>query len=389
MVRICSVTFGLSYYFNFSHRYSQTMKKFFFVCLMAVSVATASCQSKSYKIEGTADGLADGDVVYVTTDMRNGTPLDSASVKDGKFELTAKTDTVEFAYVYSSRHNNANVPFFIEPGTIHIHLSDSPQKTKVSGTETNDRWQTLNDSIVKIYVMMNAIASDLYGNKLTSEEQKARTAEIGRLNERCENVLVDCAEKNIDNELGYFLITGDYIDDTVKQRLIAKMPDKFRKRAAVVQLSARLATMAKYAVGRKIDDFTMADINGKPVNVMGLVAKNKITVIDFWASWCGPCRSEMPLMVRMYGKYKAFGLGIVGISLDSNKAQWAKATEALGITWPQMSDLKGWENSAAQMFSVRSIPYTIVVDQNGTILQKGLRGEKLQEYVDSQLKKAK
>jgi len=122
------------------------------------------------------------------------------------------------------------------------------------------------------------------------------------------------------------------------------------------------------------------------ISLMAEVKKNKITVIDFWASWCGPCRQEMPFMIQMYDKYQSQGLGIVGISLDENIDAWVKGTEALGFTWPQMSDLKGWENEIAQHFQVTSIPHTIVVDQSGKILRRGLRGEQLELFVAEQLK---
>ena len=119
---------------------------------------------------------------------------------------------------------------------------------------------------------------------------------------------------------------------------------------------------------------------------MDEVKKHKVTVIDFWASWCGPCRQEMPFMMQMYDKLQSKGLGIIGISLDNDKDAWVKGTEALGFTWPQMSDLKGWENEIAQHFQVTSIPHTIVVDQKGTILRRGLRGEELEAFVAEQLK---
>ena len=120
---------------------------------------------------------------------------------------------------------------------------------------------------------------------------------------------------------------------------------------------------------------------------MDEVKKNKVTVIDFWASWCGPCRQEMPFMIELYKQYQPQGLGIIGISLDNERDAWLNATEAMGITWPQMSDLKGWENEIALYFNITSIPHTIVVDQQGKILRRGLRGETLQQYIQSLVQK--
>lgn len=361
-------------------------------CLLALSMATTACQSKSYKIEGTVEGLADGDTLFLTSDLTNGTPFDTLVVKEGKFESKSETDTVGFVMLYASRRNEFNMPFFIEPGTIKITLSDNPQKAKVSGTGTNEKWQEFNDSTINIGMEMNRIASEIYGSKLTPEEQKAKAAEMGRLNAQYKKAVVDCAEKNIDNELGCFILTyypEEVVDGMTAQRLLEKMPDKFKQRKAIKELVSKIEKAAKYAVGKSIDDFSMQNLEGKTVSIMQEIGRNKITVIDFWASWCGPCRSEMPMMVGMYGKYKAQGFGIVGVSLDSDKGQWAKATETLGIKWPQMSDLKGWDNAAARMFNVSSIPYTIVVDNKGVILQKGLRGSELEEYVASKLGKNK
>jgi thiol-disulfide isomerase/thioredoxin len=117
------------------------------------------------------------------------------------------------------------------------------------------------------------------------------------------------------------------------------------------------------------------------------VEKNKVTILDFWASWCGPCRQEMPFMLQLYEANKNRGLGIVGISLDKDKNAWVSAIKNLKLPWPQMSDLKYWDNDVAKAFNVTSIPHTIVVDQKGKILRRGLRGEELKAFIESELNK--
>lgn len=132
-----------------------------------------------------------------------------------------------------------------------------------------------------------------------------------------------------------------------------------------------------------LPDFRMNSIGGSPISIKDEIAKNKITVLDFWASWCGPCLREAPNMVTMYNDYHAKGLGIVGISLDEDEASWKEAVGKLGMKWTQISDLQGWQNQAAQLFGVQSIPHTVVVDSKGTILAQGLRGEELSAFVAS------
>ena len=132
-------------------------------------------------------------------------------------------------------------------------------------------------------------------------------------------------------------------------------------------------------------DFTMADIDGNQVAVTDEFAKHEITVVDFWASWCGPCRQEMPSLVKTYNDYKDKGLGIIGVSLDEDKEQWIGAVSAMGMTWTQLSDLQGWHNSAAQMYGIQAIPFTIVVDNEGKVLAAGLRGEELTAFIAQQL----
>ncbi|MBR1547268.1 MAG: TlpA family protein disulfide reductase, partial [Prevotella sp.] len=236
---------------------------------------------------------------------------------------------------------------------------------------------------------INKIAEHIYGANVNQQEQMKGMEKIEKLNVRFAQLVARTAEKNIDNEFGYFMLTyypEEVIDNKLRTKLIAKLPANMQQRPAIKQMKAVLDRAAKTAEGANISDFSQPGLDGNEVSIMSLISQNRVTIIDFWASWCGPCRQEMPFMKELYSQLKDKGLGIVGISLDSNHDAWRNGTKQLGIPWPQMSDLKGWDNAAAKQFNITSIPHTIVVDQKGKILRRGLRGETLKEYVESALK---
>jgi len=352
-------------------------------------LALTACHSNTYKISGAVEGLNDGDTLFITNDLQTGIPTDTLIVKDGKFELSGETDSTYLCMVYSEKRNELNAPFFIEPGNISIKLVETPGASRVGGTKCNEQWQELNDSVMTIGKEINRIAEHIYGNTVDEMEQQKGMDQIEKLNQRFSAIVVKTTEKNIKNEFGYFLLTyypEELIDNQTRMKLIDKLPDEKQKRPAIQKMLANLKQASESAEGMTIKDFTQPGLDGTPVSLLGEVSKSKITVIDFWASWCGPCRQEMPFMVELYDKYKDKGLNIIGISLDEDSDAWKAATQQLNIPWVQMSDLKGWENVIAKHFCVNSIPHTIVVDQQGKILKRGLRSEKLEEFVVDQLK---
>lgn len=359
------------------------------ILFSSVLAALTACQSHSYQIHGTAEGLGDGDTLYLTTDMVEGVPSDTLVVKDGKFTFSGETDSVRLCMIYSATASELNAPFFLEPGTITIALKQAPGASRVGGTLCNNQWQQLNDSVMVIGTEINRIAEHVYGGTGTEEEQQQAMEQIARLNDRFAALVVKKAEQNIDNEFGYFLLTfypEELINNETRARLIRQLPADMQQRPAIKEMMVSLDQAAKTAEGTTISDFTQPALDGTPFSLMSEVQKHKVTVIDFWASWCGPCRQETPFMLEMYNRLKDKGLGIVGISLDQEHDSWVAATKQLNIPWPQMSDLKGWDNAAAQAFNITSIPHTIVVDQHGKILRRGLRGEQLEEFLLEQLK---
>ncbi|MCR5076533.1 MAG: TlpA family protein disulfide reductase [Prevotella sp.] len=147
-----------------------------------------------------------------------------------------------------------------------------------------------------------------------------------------------------------------------------------------------LAALELRHPGMMYKDLTMDDLNGTQVKLSQWAGKGQYVLVDFWASWCGPCRQEMPNVVEAYKRYHDKGLEIIGVSFDSNKLQWSAAVEKLGMTWPQMSDLKGWKSAAAAAYGIRSIPANILLDPQGKIIAVDLRGEKLQSVLAEKIK---
>ena len=132
-------------------------------------------------------------------------------------------------------------------------------------------------------------------------------------------------------------------------------------------------------------DISLPGPQGQTVKVSDYVGKNKLVLIDFWASWCGPCMGEMPNVVKAYEMFHAKGLEIVGVSLDKNKASWLAAVEQTGQKWPQMSDLKGWECEGAALYGIQSIPANVLINEQGEIVARDLRGDALLKEIESRL----
>ena len=132
-------------------------------------------------------------------------------------------------------------------------------------------------------------------------------------------------------------------------------------------------------------DISLPGPQGQTVKVSDYVGKNRLVMIDFWASWCGPCMGEMPYVVKAYEMFHDKGLEIVGVSLDKDKASWLAAIEQTGQKWPQMSDLKGWECAGAQIYGIQSIPANVLIDDHGKIVARDLRGDALLKEIESRL----
>ncbi len=167
---------------------------------------------------------------------------------------------------------------------------------------------------------------------------------------------------------------------TAYDKLKVTMPtSKYTK-----ELEGEIQSVAPLEIGGLAPEIKLKSPDGKEVKLSSL--RGKVVLIDFWASWCGPCRRENPNVVRVYNKYKSKGFEILGVSLDDDAAKWQGAIAKDGLTWKQVSDLKGWQSSAAQTYQVNSIPFTVLLDKNGRIIAKGLRGQELEEKLAELLK---
>ena len=173
---------------------------------------------------------------------------------------------------------------------------------------------------------------------------------------------------NIGNACGIGLLASgsDLFEFSELESLVAQVPSMYASAPEVKALQAKIQLEGPTAVGKKFTDFTMNTPEGKSVKLSDFVSQNEYTLVDFWASWCGPCRAEMPNVVKAYEQFKAKGFGIVGVSLDSDAEAWKKGISDLNITWVQMSDLKGWDCEGAKLYGVRSIPSTVLINKEIT-----------------------
>jgi peroxiredoxin len=350
--------------------------------IAAGSIALAACTSgNSYRITGTVEGAQEGDVVYLQEYAnRELVKIDSAIVRNGEFTFTGQQDsTVSRFITYTKDDVHYMTDFFLENGKIQVVLGEN---SKVQGTQNNqvyqdfkDQYKVLNDEMRETYMRIRTDST------LTADQKENLMKELDQKDSIAMNLAYSTIKTNIASAVGASLLP-DYAPafslDQQKE-LLGLLPAQYQDNDRIARLRDHVETIDKTSEGKRFIDFTLNSPEGEPVTLSDIIAQNEYTLIDFWASWCGPCRAEMPNVVAAYEQYKDKGFGIVGVSLDNNVDKWKEAITNLHITWPQMSDLKGWENEGAKLYGVNSIPATVLVNREGVIVARNLRGEAITE----------
>ena len=350
--------------------------------VLSLLIPVFSCQNNEFTFTGKIEGMKDGDTVFINRFTNTEWEMyDTLTVENSEFSMTGKADSCEILSFWIRNANGYYQGFFFsEPGKITLNADD--EKSTIGGTPLNDLYQQISDSI---YGFSDRLAV-LY-------ETGTPSADIARKSEALQQEIKAYLQKqiteNADNQLGLFLTLSNsslFAPEEMEQ-LIASLPEKTRNNPAIKSISVTIEQLKKNAVGQPYTDFEMTTPEGNPIKISDIVSKNKITVLDFWASWCGPCMAEAPDMVRLYRKVHTQGVEFIGVSLDTDEKAWKKAIADKGLIWPQGSELKEWQhNNGAKLYTVEGIPYTVVLSQEGTILAKGLRAEQLEDFINATLK---
>lgn len=380
-----------------------TMKRFYFALL--VSSLFIGCQSPDkYTIEGDLGKENDGKKVYLRFENQLGVlkDIDSCEIKDGKFEFVGKATYLDI-FTVSADDLNMAMNIILEPGTISIKFAKKPgDKPQVGGTPYNDQLQAFNEKYLKfdedIYNFQKK-NFDLF--KKAQKENDSVTmkklfAGVTAINTKKFDFFKNYPAKNPTHFMSVILIqqrlfSGDTsfvalrdaykkLDPKLKETRIGKQVEERLKAIENTRLNKQKGTSSPAV---KAQDFSAKNPEGKTISLKE--SMGKVTLVDFWASWCPPCRKENPNVVKMYQALHPKGLAIIGVSLDTSAEAWKKAIAQDGLTWPQISNLKGWKDPIALQYKVEEIPTTLVLDAQGNIVARGLTGEALRAKIESLL----
>lgn len=365
------------------------MKRNILILLVAVIFAACSTAEKSnFELKGTISNY-EGDVyVKKSINGEKASIIDTATVVDGKFGFSFDVEGDEIiTLVKGAKRSDVLVKLFVMPGeaTVDLDLEDL-STVKVISSPLDLEYAKCRAADAEF----NSFMADFRAKYKAAQESKnekeveALVAEYEKASGEQKEIKETIFDNNRTNLLGLDLAFALRIvydaDEKKLEELVGiwetSFPNNSNTKAARKILDTKIAT----AIGVVAPDFTQNDPEGNPITLSSL--RGKVILVDFWASWCSPCRQENPNVVKMYNRFKDKGFDIIGVSLDSKKADWLKGIEDDGLVWNHVSDLGGWKNKvSSEIYGIRSIPSTMLLDENGVIIAKNLRGEELEAKI--------
>ncbi|RDK87311.1 TlpA disulfide reductase family protein [Marinirhabdus gelatinilytica] len=369
------------------------MRKILFICATALLVACQN-ESDSFKISGTAQGFDDGTQILVNQInpiSNQPSVIDTITITNGSFTATyPKNDMATINYLQVGK--SGTVAYFPENEDLQVTIyKDSIQSSYVTGSPQNDSYR----EFVQTVTDFGERRQELMKEYRTAQQQQDGIR-VAQLQQESSKITEDenAYKKNFIAENGNSVFSVMLISEMLNKKQMTAteakaaldgLDPKMKESATASKISKAIESMSATDIGAKAPDFSAPTPNGEQLALSD--ALGKYTIIDFWASWCKPCRRENPNVVKVYEKYHDKGLNIISVSLDrqGQEARWKQAIADDNMDWYHVSNLKFWQDPIARQYNVRSIPATFLLDENGVIIDKNLRGAALENKIASLL----
>jgi len=352
------------------------MNKSIFFLLAGIFLVSVKifCQDNTYQLKGKIDAQYNGNQIMLFTFQQDTIfSVDTTVIKNGEFFFQGKEYLGDFSIVSTGNYPDKVISFdvILNKGIIYVELDSV---NKVWGGEFNNKLLAFKDSVQKLYEQQTFLSKD-----------SPQSESLKIISEHFKTYLYEFMIENQNNLLGrqiFLNYLGNFNFDSRFEKL-CDIYDKERKSDIVKRF---LEYQAKYAqrfqiVGEKYKDFVFQTPKGYKKKISDYVGKSKYVLLDFWASWCAPCIADMPHLKNIYVKYKDKGFEIISISLDDSKSAWQIGLDKIDAPWIHLSDLKGSKSEMSNAYKIREIPYCLILDKTGKIVEVNLRGVSLDNFL--------